>query len=127
MKGTEGGVEAFSGSLEEGKRQNKHESWIDPSCRQLLGTRSAAGSTSRRTLSASVSLAAVTGVTLDEAVLRGGRGEVKSNVGKGKVLLGSEIRGRSGTSATYRQKAAVGELSQLRSPTKTKRKEKQRA
>lgn len=42
-------------------------------------------------------------MTLDVAVLRGGRGEVKSNVGKGKVLLGSEIRGRSGTSATYRQ------------------------
>lgn len=57
---------------------------------------------------ASVSLAAgVTGVTLDEAVPRGGRGEVKSNVGKGKVLLGSEIRGRSGTSATYRQNADV--------------------
>lgn len=57
----------------------------------------------RRTLSASVSLAGVTGATLDEAVLRGGRGEVKSNVGKGKVLLGSEMRGRSGTSATCRQ------------------------
>lgn len=65
-------------------------------------------------------------MTLDEAVLRGGRGEVKSNVGKGNVLLGSEIRGRSGTSATYRQKAAVGEISQLQSSTKTKRNEKER-
>lgn len=72
VKGTEGGVEAFSGSL-----------------------------------SASVSLAGVTGVTLGEAVLGGGRGEVKSNVGK--VLLGSEMRGRSGTSATSSSSSLLDE------------------
>lgn len=65
VKGTEGGVEAFCGSL--------------------LG---------------SVSLAGVAGVTLDAAALRGGGGEAKLNVGRGKVLPGSEIRGRSGTLAT---------------------------
>lgn len=35
-----------------------------------------------------------------EVVLRGGRGEVKLNMGKDEVLMGSEIAGRSGTSAT---------------------------
>lgn len=58
---------------------------------------------------ASVSFAGVMGVTLDEAVPRGGRGEVKSNVGKGKVLLGSEIRGRSGTSATSSSSSRLDE------------------
>lgn len=32
-------------------------------------------------------------------VVRGGRGEVKLNVGKAKVLMGREMVGRSGTSA----------------------------
>lgn len=53
----------------------------------------------RQTFLAVVSLVGVMGVTL-EAVLRGGRGEVKLNVGKAEVLMGSEIAGRSGTSAT---------------------------
>lgn len=98
VKGTEGGVEAFSGALGENKRTLKLDSIQPLHCCRVQE------STLRRTLSAGgVSLAGVAGVTLDEAVLRGGRGEVKSNVGK--VLLGSEIRGRSGTSATCRRKS----------------------
>lgn len=49
-----------------------------------------------------VSLAGVTGVTLGAVlmVVRGGRGEVKLKVGKAEVLMGSEMAGRSGNSAT---------------------------
>lgn len=44
-------------------------------------------------------------VTLEAAlmvveVVRGGRGEEKLKVGKAEVLMGSEMVGRSGTSAT---------------------------
>lgn len=47
-----------------------------------------------------VSLEGVTlGVVVME-VVRGGRGEVKLKVGKAEVLMGSEMVGRSGTSAT---------------------------
>lgn len=48
------------------------------------------------------SFAGVTGVTLGAVltVVRGGRGEVKLKVGKAEVLMGSEMVGRSGTSAT---------------------------
>ena len=51
------------------------------------------------------SFAGVTGVTLGAVltVARGGRGEVKLKVGKAEVLMGSEMVGRSGTSATYSQ------------------------
>lgn len=49
-----------------------------------------------------VSLAGVTGVTLRELlmVVRGGRGEMKLKVGMLQVLMGSEMVGRSGASAT---------------------------
>lgn len=66
----------------------------------------------RRTLSATASLTGVTCATLKEDVLRGGRGEVKSNVGNGKVPLGSEMRGRSGTSATCGQNTDVSQRTQ---------------
>lgn len=50
----------------------------------------------------SASLTGVTGVTLGVVlmVVRGGRGEVKLKVGKAEVLMGSEMVGRSGASAT---------------------------
>lgn len=56
----------------------------------------------RLTLFVTVSLVGVTGVTLGVVlmVVRGGREEVKLNVGKAEVLMGSEMVGRSGISAT---------------------------
>lgn len=40
-------------------------------------------------------------------VVRGGRGEVKLKVGKAEVLMGSEMAGRSGNSATLSQKTCT--------------------
>lgn len=49
-----------------------------------------------------VSLTGVTGATLGAGLLvaSGGRGEVKLKVGKAEVLMGREMLGRSGASAT---------------------------
>lgn len=96
VKGTEGGVDAVSGSWEEAQQPKPGLDFFFPldcpSNWELICT-----------LSARVSVAGVTGATLGKAVLWGGRGEVKSNVGKGRAPLGSERSGRSGTSATCRE------------------------
>lgn len=42
----------------------------------------------------------ILGVLTVVEVVKGGRGEEKLKVGKEKLLMGSEIVGRSGTSAT---------------------------
>lgn len=49
-----------------------------------------------------ISFAGVTDLTFGVVltVVRGGRGEVKLKVGKAEVLMGSEMVGRSGISAT---------------------------
>lgn len=61
-----------------------------------------------------VSLAGVTGVTLMASlmvvdVVGGGSGEVKLKVGRAEVLIGSEIVGRSGTSATSSSSGRLAE------------------